>query len=174
MLSLITGARAEDRPFHVEANVGRSSVDDIDGLSIDDAATAFRLETGYRFFDWLGVAGAFVDLGTIESSVEITPGALAPVKASADGFEVTVVGRAELTEKWAIAAHAGMLWWTGDASINGVVNSDSGNDSTWGIGAEYELKQAIVLTAGRRRYVVDDIDVDAAYLGVMVRFGDTE
>jgi hypothetical protein len=35
MLSLITGARAEDRPFHVEANVGRSSVDDIDGLSIE-------------------------------------------------------------------------------------------------------------------------------------------
>lgn len=163
---------AQDRPFYVEANVGRASVDDVDGVPIGDSATAFRLGTGYRFLPWLGVAGGYVDLGTIESTVDIGSGTPQSIKASADGFDVTLTGRVPLTDALALTAHAGVLWWTGDTSIGGTSSSDSGHDSTWGVGAEYAVGPAFVVTAGWRRFNVDNVDADTIWVGTMIRFGD--
>lgn len=165
-------AAAQDRPFHVEVSAGRASIDDIDGFPLSESATAFRLGTGYNFLDWLGIAGAFVDLGTIESTVDIGSGSPVPIKASADGFEVTVTGHVPLTDAFALTAHAGVLWWTGDSSVSGTRSSDSGNDPTWGVGAEYAFGPKFAVTAGWRRYTVDNVDADATWLGVMMRFGD--
>lgn len=165
-------AMAEDRPFHVEADVGRMSVDDIDGVPVSESATAFRFGTGYRFLPWLGIAGAYVDLGTIASTVDIGTGSPIPVKASADGFEVILTGRVPLTDTLALTAHAGVLWWTGDSNVGGIASSDSGDDSTWGVGAEYAFGPKFAVTGGWRRYTVDNVDTDAAWLGLMLRFGD--
>ena len=167
-----TQAMADDRPFHVEADVGRVSVDDFEGIPLNESTTAFRLGTGYHFLRWLGVAGAYVDLGTIETSVDTGAGPAVPLEASADGFEVTLVGRVPLTEALALTAQAGILWWTGDTSIGGTVSSDNGNDSTWGIGAEYAFDPRFTVTGGWRRYSIDNVDADAAWLGLMIRFGD--
>ena len=139
LIAVASPAAAEDRPFYVEANIGRVSVDDIDGFSLSETSTAFRLGTGYSFLPWLGIAGAFVDLGTIESTVDIGSGAPVPVTASATGFEVTLACCVPLGDAFAFTADAGVLWWTGDSSVDGVSSSDSGNDFTWGVGAEYAL-----------------------------------
>jgi len=165
-------AAAQDRPFFVGADLGRVSIDDVEGIPLNESTTAFRLGTGYRLLPWLGVEGAYVDLGTIESTVDIGTGTPQAIAASADGFEVTLTGRVPLGDAFALTAHAGMLWWTGDTSIGSTVSSDSGNDSTWGIGAEYAFGPAIVATAGWRRYTIDNVDADALWLGVMLRFGD--
>lgn len=165
-------AAAQGRPFHVEANVGIASIDDLEGLAIDESATAFRLGTGYRFLPWLGVSGAFVNLGSIGTTVDVGIGGPQTVEASADGFEVTLTGHVPLTDSLSLTAHAGMLWWTGDTNVAGVRDSDSGNDSTWGVGAEYAFGPTFAVTAGWRRYAVDSIDADAAWLGMMIRFGD--
>jgi hypothetical protein len=165
-------AAAQDRPFFVDANVGRVSIDDLDGIPLHKSTTAFRLGTGYRFLPWLGVAGAYVDLGTIDSTIDIGIGTPQAIAASADGFEVTLTGFVPLTDALALTAHVGVLWWTGDTSVAGTVSSDSGNDSTWGIGAEYAFGPTIAATAGWRRYAVDSVDADALWLGVMLRFGD--
>lgn len=166
---------AQDRPFHVEANLGQASVDDVDGLPIDDADTAYRLATGYAFLDWFGITGGFVDLGTVEASIDISgPGTPLPIEASADGFEVTLSGRLTLTDALAVTVNAGIFWWTSDTRIAGAADSDSGNDSTWGLGAEYALRPDLAVTAGWRRYTVDDVDADAAWLGLMVRFGEAD
>jgi OmpA-OmpF porin, OOP family len=167
-------AVAQDRPFYVAASVGRTSVNDLEGASIDESTTGFRLATGYRFSKWFGVGGGYVDLGTIKSSVDIGGGATTPVKASADGFEVTVSGRVPLTEALALTAHAGILWWAGDTSVGGATASDSGNDPTWGVGVEYAFGPAFVGTAGWRRYSVDDVDANTVWLGAMVRFGEAD
>lgn len=172
-LMLVSPVAAYDQPFHVEGNLGQAHVDDIDGFPINDASTAFRLATGYSFQDWLGVAGAFVDLGTVDGTVD-GPGAPVPIEASADGFEVTLFARFPLTETVAVAANAGVLWWTSDSRIAGVADDDSGNDSTWGLSAEYALRPTIAITAGWRRYTVDDVDADVGYMGVRVRFGDVD
>ena len=165
-------AAAQARPFHVDANLGRASIDDIDGVSINESTTAFRLGTGYRFLPWLGVAGGYVDLGNIESTVDIGSGTPQPIKATADGFEITLTGRVPLTDALALTADAGVLWWTGDTSVAGTASSDNGNDFTWGVGAEYAFGPAFVATAGWRRYTLDNVEADAAWLGMMVRFGD--
>jgi OOP family OmpA-OmpF porin len=165
-------AAAQDRPFHVEANVGRASVDNIDGIRLNESTTTYRLGTGYNFFDWLGVDGAFVDLGTIESTVDIGSGQPLPVEAAASGFEVTLTGHVPLTEAFALIAHAGVLWWTGDTSLGSAASSDSGNDPTWGVGVEYAFGPTFAVTASWRRYKIDSVDADAAWLGMMVRFGD--
>jgi hypothetical protein len=165
-------AAAQDRPFHVEANVGKAAIDDLEGFAIDESTTAFRLGTGYRFLPWLGISGAFVDLGSIDTTIDIGGGGPQPVEASADGFEVTLTGHVPLTDSLSLTAHVGMLWWTGDTSVGGVRDSDSGNDSTWGVGAEYAFGPTFAVTAGWRRYAVDNIDADAAWLGMMIRFGD--
>jgi hypothetical protein len=161
---------AQDRPFHVEANFGRATVDDIDGMPFDDSTTAYRLGTGYNFFDWLGVAGAFVDLGKVESTVDI--GQLLPVEASASGFEVTLTGHVPLTDAFALTAHAGVLWWTSDISLGGAASSESGNDATWGVGAEYAFGPTFMVTAAWRRYTFDSVNADAVWIGMLVRFGD--
>ena len=165
-------AMAEDRPFHVEAEVGRMSVDDVDNAPLHDSTTAFRLGTGYRFLPWFGVTGAYVDLGTLESTVDIGAAPAVPVKASADGFELILTGRVPLTDALALTAHAGVLWWTGDTNVGGIASSDNGNDSTWGFGAEYAFGPRLTVTGDWRRYKVDNVDADAAWLGLMLRFGD--
>jgi hypothetical protein len=164
--------QAQDRPFHVEANVGRTAVDDIDGIRLDESATAFRLGTGYRFLPWLGVSGGYVDVGTIEASVDLGGGTPEPVKATADGFETALTGHVPLTDRFALTAHAGILWWNGDTTVSGLTSSDSGSDSTWGVGAEYSLNATFNITAGWRRYTIDNVDADVTWLGLQVRFGD--
>ena len=71
-----------------------------------------------------------------------------------------------------LTAQAGVLWWTGDTSIAGDASSNSGNDRTWGVGAEYAFGPTFAGTAGWRSYSVDNVDADAIWLGMMIRFGD--
>lgn len=174
LVMAVVPAAAEDRPFHVEADVGRVSINDFDGFAIDESTTGFRLGTGYRFLPWLGVEGAYVDLGTVSASVDIGTGTPVLAEASADGFEVTLSGHVPLSDAFWLTAQAGVLWWTGDSSVGGSASSDSGNDVTWGVGAEYAFGPAFAVTAGWRRYKVEDVDADGAWLGLMVRFGDAQ
>lgn len=169
---LVSSANAEDRPFHVGASVGQSSVDDIDGVSIDDSATAFRFDTGYRFSSWFGIDAAYVNMGTLEADVVIVPGVTSAFEASTDGFELGVFGRIPLGEKFALTGRVGNYWWSADLSIDGVESSESGNDVTYGVGAEFTFNPSFALTADWRRYSLDDVDIDFAMLGLALRFGD--
>ncbi len=172
--TFVAPANADDRPFHIAANVGQSSLDDVDGVRIDDSATAFRLDTGYRFSNWFGIDAAYVNLGTLDANVEIQPGTSSLFEASVDGFELGLVGRIPLGDKFAVFGRIGNYWWSGDATIGGVTSSESGNDVSYGIGAEFVINPSIVLTADWRRYSLDDVDLDSAMLGLVVRFGDAD
>jgi hypothetical protein len=167
-------ALAADLPFHVAASLGRTEVGDVNGVSIDDSATAFRLSTGYRFVSWLGLEGAYVNLGTLESSVEFAPGTTAPVEASADGFEMAAVVHIPVSDKLAATAQAGVLWWNSDTRIGSTGTDDSGNDFAWGVGVEYAIKSTFAVDGGWRRYAVDEVDADTIWIGVQLRFGDAE
>lgn len=167
-------AIAVEDPFHVEADVGRVTVDDIGDARIDESSTYFRLATGYLFLPWLGISGAFVDLGTIDSRVAIGGGTAIPVKASANGFELAVNGRIALSDTLSLRADAGVLRWKGDTRIGGVAEHESGSDSAWGLGVEYAFASRFMLTGGWRRYRIDDVDADTTWVGLKVRFGDTQ
>jgi len=165
-------AVASSLPFHVGASVGRTEIGDIDGFPIHDSATAFRLATGYRIIDWFGVDAAYVRLGSVQTTVE-SPAPLR-LEASADGFEVIAVARALLTEKLAVAAQGGIFWWNSEARAADLTSNTSGNDMTWGAGLEYAVRPAISITARWTRHVVDDVDADTIWLGVMMHFGDVD
>lgn len=171
-LSIPVSAAAQDRPFFVEADIGRVSVDEIEEFPIDESTLAFRLGTGYHFLPWLGVSGAFVDLGKIESTFDAGNSASQRLETSADGFEVTVTGRIPLTEQFALTAQTGMFWWAADSDVGGVTASNSDHDVTWGVGAEYAIGLAFAATASWRRFALGNVDADAAWLGFLVRFGD--
>ena len=172
--TFVAPANAGDRPFHVAANVGQSSIDDADGIRIDDSATAFRLDTGYRFSNWFGFDAAYVNMGTLDANVEVQPGTTSSFEASADGFELGLVGRIPLGDKFAVFGRIGNYWWSGDVTIDGVESSESSSDVSYGIGAEFAIRPSFVLTADWRRYTLDDVDLDAAMLGLVVRFGEAD
>jgi hypothetical protein len=71
LVTVATPSLAQDSPFYVEANIGGASVDDIDGLSIDESMTALRFGTGYRFTPWFGISGSYVDLGSFNAMVDL-------------------------------------------------------------------------------------------------------
>jgi opacity protein-like surface antigen len=171
---LLSQANAADLRFHVEADAGLSEVGDADDVSIDDTATAFRFGTGYRFTDWLRIDGAYVNLGTFEASPELAPGAPVALEASADGFEVLAVGRIPVVGELSATLQAGILWWSSEITIDGSRENDSGNDLAWGLGLEYAFRPSLQVTGGWRRYDVDGVDVDALWLGLMLRFGDAQ
>ena len=170
--SLVSPANADDRPFHVGASVGQSSVDDIDGVGVDDSATAFRLDTGYRLSSWFGIDAAYVNVGTLEADVVVSLGVTSAFEASADGFELGVFGRIPLGEKFALTGRVGNYWWSGDVSIDGMESSESGSDIAYGVGAEFAFNPSFALTADWRRYSLDDADIDFAMLGLVLRFGE--
>lgn len=171
-VAIATPAIAGDRPFHVAVSAGRTDIGDIDSIAVDDSATAFSLATGYRFVDWLGIEAAYVNVGTVRSTVEIP--AATQLKATADGFEVTMVARLPMGDAWAARARAGVFWWNSDASLGDESSNTNGNDLTWGLGVEYAFGPAFSVTADWTRHVVNDVDADTIWLGVMLHFGDVD
>ena len=165
-------AVAGNLPFHVEASVGRTDIGDIDGFRVDDSATAFSLATGYRFTNWFGVDAAYVRLGSVTSTIEIQ--VPVQIEASADGFEIVAIARAPLTTKLAVTVRGGVMWWNSEARAAGMTNNTSGNDPTWGAGVEYTVRPTFSITARWTRHVVDDVDADTIWLGVMLHFGDVD
>ena len=62
-----TSAYAVDNGIYVGASVGDSSVDiDQEGFDIDDSATGYKVNVGWRILDWAGVEANYVDLGEVE------------------------------------------------------------------------------------------------------------
>lgn len=165
-------AGVRDRPFHVEANVGRATIDTIDGIALDETTTAYRLGTGYRALSWLGISASYVNLGSLEAnvSVDVAPSLL--LRAAADGFEITASGHLPLTDSISLIAEIGTLWWSSDTAVDTFKETDSGRDSTWGAGIEYAFRQTMEATASWRRFTIDRTDIDTAWIGMRVRFGD--
>lgn len=171
-----TAASAEirERPFHVEASLGRATVDSIEGMVLDERTTAFRLGTGYRAIPWLGISAGYVNFSRFDANISVDMTSSVPLSASADGFEVTVSGYVPLTADISFTADLGNLWWSSDTMVDTLKTSDTGNDFTWGAGVEYSMNEAFAVTASWRRFTIDTTDVDTLWLGARVRFGDAD
>ncbi len=62
-----TTALAVDNGIYVGASVGDASVDiDEEGFDIDDSATGFKVNVGWRILDWAGIEANYVDLGEVD------------------------------------------------------------------------------------------------------------
>lgn len=163
-------AQAEDAGWYLGASIGRSSVDeDLDGATLDDDATAFRLYGGFDFNEYFGVEAQYIDFGTIEESASI--GALTVnVDADANGFGLAGVGRLPLSEKFSLSGKLGFHAWDVDLTTNGIDDSDSDQDLYLGAGAEFRFADTWRVVGEVERYTLDDVDVLVFSLGARVRF----
>ncbi len=153
--------------------------------NIDDDKSDVSLSFffGYQFNDYVGVQGAYRDLG--ESSLNATssggpswsPGEVSG-EQDADGYELAIVGRWPISERWYVLGLVGMYWWDSteryweegfESSI-----SESGNSVTYAVGFEFDhgLKDRIVYRFMGSHHEVgnDDYDVNGVSASVVYRF----
>jgi len=109
------------------------SGDPLDSNNFSSASFAFKALAGYKFFDFLAVEAAYLDLGEAEStSCFINPQGVcvrdpdAPfpqlendgnpwtVQAPFQGFTLEVVGILPIGERWDVFAKVGAFFWEAD------------------------------------------------------------
>lgn len=171
MLMAAGSSGAAEKPYHVGVDITRSEADDVQGLRIDDSATGFRLATGYRFAPWFGVEAAFIDFGELDTDVSVG-GVPMRLEAEADGFEVALIGRLPIGQRFALSAGLGNLWWSADTSVAGIRADDSDDDFFYRLGADFMVSERFSLTAGWHSYELDEVEIDTVSLGAQVRFGE--
>jgi OOP family OmpA-OmpF porin len=157
--------------FYGQADLGRTTIDesiDADGFifGLDESATAYRLALGYEWSPWFSVEAGYNDLGKVDADL-----GFAGVEAEADGFELGLVLRWPVGERFSLNARAGYLWWDAVTRVAAVRADDSGEDAFAGIGAEFHASERLAITLGWNRYRLDDLDADQATVGLRIRFG---
>ena len=115
----------------------------------DESAQASKVYGGYRFSDRLGVEAGYVRLGTAVETLTVGNNAVAQA-VKARSLYVAATSRLPLSSDFALTGKAGVSF--GKASGTNVLPvaadmTGSKRSFMWGIGAEYQLTNAIALTA---------------------------
>jgi Outer membrane protein beta-barrel domain len=167
-----SSALAVDNGIYVGASVGDSSVDiNQEGFDIDDSATGFKLNVGWRILDWAAVEANYVDLGEVEGEFVEVPFAGERLEYEADGINFSgllflPIGPVDLF------ARAGFISWSTKARLPDVPNasdSDDGMDFSYGAGAQFRV-WSLSLRAEYEVFDVSPDKVDMISLGVMWTF----
>ncbi|HLB84963.1 MAG TPA: outer membrane beta-barrel protein [Steroidobacteraceae bacterium] len=167
-----TTALAVDNGIYVGASVGDASVDiNQGGFDIDDSATAFKVNVGWRILDWAGIEANYVDLGEVDGEFNGLGLEGEPLEYEADGINFSgllflPVGPVDLF------ARAGFISWGTKArlpDIEGASDSDDGMDLSYGAGAQFRV-WSLSLRAEYEVFDVNPDKVDMISLGIMWTF----
>lgn len=153
--------------FYVGGAIGQARINEgIDGFRIEDNTTTWRIYAGYEFNDYIGLEGSYLDLGEFSDTVVGIP-----VRADADGWSLAAVGKIPLSEKWAIQAKAGLYFWDGQSSVDGIVEQDPGDQNPFvGLGVAYKFNNKTQLDVGVDYYDMDDVQPLVGSIGLSFRF----
>ncbi|MBT8079358.1 MAG: outer membrane beta-barrel protein [Gammaproteobacteria bacterium] len=153
--------------IYVGGALGQARIDErIDGLRIADNSTSWRVFAGYEFNDYIGLEAGYLDLGNISDTVLGVP-----VRADADGWTLSAVGRIPFADRWAVQAKAGFFFWDGQSSVNGVVERDPGDQNPFvGIGIAYRFNENVQLDVGVDYYDMDDVQPLIGAMALSFRF----
>lgn len=135
----------------------------VSNASAEDSDTGFRIMTGGQFSPNLGLEVGYLDMGkatakgTSDGSV-IWPAGPVSVSVGIKGFDFGLVGRLPTSNAFALLARVGVFKWDADlrasTSAGSGSDSDSGNDTFWGLGAEFGQGQ-LKFRGEWTRYKVD-------------------
>lgn len=156
----------------------------VSGVSADESGIGAGVFFGYQVNDNLAVQGGYRYLGEAEFEGASSGGpswAPGAVKAEheADGWELGIMGRWPVTERWYALGFVGMFWWesreTYYESAGKSTFTESGSDATFALGFEYDagLKDRIVYRfMGSHHSVGKEVeyDVNSASAAVIYRF----
>jgi hypothetical protein len=142
--ALAGSAHAADKGFYLGAGIGQANLaedfddlDDVDDFDFDSDDTGLKAFGGFRFNDWIGVEGAYIDYGSPsevfdDSDVDLDASALA-------GY---VVGYLPITT-FDLFAKVGLASWDVDYDLEDLnLFDDDGTDLAWGVGGQFRLGSA--------------------------------
>lgn len=157
--------------FYVGGAAGMSRVNNSD---FDDNDTAFKILAGGKFGDYVGIEAAVNDYGEAEGrgySSELT------------GNTLALVGFFPLMDNFDLFAKGGQLWWRDKVTVLDIFRDTlTGNETFYGVGADFYFNKNIALRIEMERYKVElsrseigvnvdgDSDVDVASVGVSFHF----
>ena len=105
------------------------------GITVDENATAFKLNAGYSFNDYIAVEAFYLNAGEYDLTASI--GATASFKVS--GFGAAGVVSYPVTDAFDIYGKLGFWAWESDSNGNTV----DGTDPVYGVGASYNFNENV-------------------------------
>jgi len=178
--------------FYGGVRVGYGNIDypdsnqdgSVTNVSTDDTDIVSSVMVGYQVNDYVGVQAGFQDFGesdfsgTADGSGESWVAGDVSANLQSDGWEVGVMGRWPINERWAAFGFIGWLWWESTETFdeNGfvTVEKDSGSDATVALGVEYDIgmKDRVVYRFSGSHHQVDDTgyDINSAGAEIIYRF----
>lgn len=135
---------------YIGGSVGQT---DYDSSAIDDG-TSFELKGGYKFNEYFGLEGSYLDLG----DGDISGGG----SVSVDGFKAAVVGSIPVAETVDIYGKVGLYSWDSDGN--------DGNDINYGVGVAWGVADNVKVNLGYDMYELDEADVNNVNLGLTYSF----
>ena len=145
---------------YVSLYVGQSEADDVDE---DD--TSYRIGGGYRVNQNFAVEGFYIDYGEAEDSF----GGI-DFSSEADAFQFQAVGLFPVNPTVELYGKLGLAIWDLETCIGTLCGDDDGTDLVYGLGAAFNVTQAVAIRAEYEIVEFDDVDIDTIMVGVDIGF----
>jgi hypothetical protein len=153
--------------MYAGASVGQTAVKASDGsLDLNDTSTDYKIYAGWgrKFF---GFEASYIGFGSVSDSSGGTD-----VKVDTTGYDLFVRGILPLGKHLEIFGKAGMVHWNADTKLSGAVsdsNSDSGNNSVYGLGVAWKFGEHLSVRGEYEEYNIGD-SLHVASIGADFRF----
>jgi OOP family OmpA-OmpF porin len=187
MLLAALPAGAAERGFFAGAGIGQmtTDVDDVWGsnYNFDESDTGFKIFGGYKFFEWLGVEGAYIDGG--EPSVKKSySGESESLEIGVNTLVAAAVFALPIGEKFELFIKPGWAYWDSQTtyrysstSTSFKVSDDDGGAAFFiGAGASFNFTENLGMRVEYEWFdvapewdsdedeFVDDIDANSGFL----------
>lgn len=174
--ALVFSQAAQGQSVYVGGELGHSSYDDdidvdTEVIRLDGDATSFRIAVGYDLNRYFSVEGGYIDFGKIDFGDVDVGGLSGSVDAQADGWELSVIGRIPVGNRFSLLGRTGLLWWDARTQVIMVSDHLSKRDTFFGFGGEFSATEKLGITAGWTRYDLDSDNIDYLSIGLRFRFG---
>ena len=168
----VPGLALADTGLFIGASVGNTTIeDDFDGLVLDTEATSYRLVTGFRFGDMLGLEIGYQDFGELNELVTvgtITSDALIETKGWTAGATLDL----PVSETFSLFGRAGVYFWDADVVVDGFSIDLPGDENPYyGAGARVNVSPNLSLIGDWTRFELDSANADTISIGFQYRFG---
>lgn len=158
-------APAADPGAYLGGGAGYFRLNDDDFLDENerfrDDRWSWKAFGGVQFNPVLSAEAGYMDLGKLSDGL---------FELEADGWFISGMAHLPLTANFAPYAKVGNLFWDVTASSPLGSTGRSGNDIFYGVGARFDLSQALQLRLEYDRMTVDNSDVDMGSVNLQYRF----
>jgi hypothetical protein len=190
---------AQDAGFFVEGALGqtKANLGNTSGWTINNKDTAFGINAGYMFNDYIGVEGGYRDLGDVSGSATGTfSGTLygkplvgtGTLTLNADGSGWTLGPRLNLPLNKDFSMNARLGWFMWEANAKAGLNAaftwggtaylanaqattkQTGTDTYYGLGASYNINKQLAAGLNYNQYKLDTVKVDTWDVTLKYRF----